>query len=210
MPATRSSQQANGSQPSQAATPSTVTPSSVEGPIVRNVVSTFNLACRVDLQHVAQHARNATYNPQRFSAAILRIRDPKSTALVFSTGKVVVTGSRSEDDSRLAGRKFARTLQRLGYAAHFREWKLQNMVSSADSQMLIRLEGLSSGAHFPFCRYEPEIFPGLVYRMESPGVVLLVFAKGKVVITGAKSMAEVQQAWNNIYPALRLYQIVRE
>lgn len=200
--ATSESQTATPSQLSQAATPNTV-----EGPTIRNVVSTFDLGCRLDLPNVAQQARNAVYRPERFSACVIRIREPKATALVFSTGKVVVTGARSEDDSRLAGRKIARIIQRLGYKAKFKDWKVQNLVSSCDSKLLIRLEGLSSGPHFPFCRYEPEIFPGLVYRMQSPGVVLLVFAKGKVVITGARSREDMLQAWDNIYPILREYRI---
>ena len=120
-----------------------------------------------------------------------------------------MTGAKSEDDSRLAARKFARIIQSLGFKVTFQDWKVQNLVSSCDSQLLIRLEGLSSGPHFTFCRYEPEIFPGLVYRMQEPSVVLLVFAKGKVVITGAKTKDDITRAWNNLYPALLEYRILR-
>ena len=68
----------------------------------RNIVATVNLDCRLDLKTIALHARNAEYNPKRFAAVIMRIREPKTTALIFASGKMVVTGAKSEDDSKLA------------------------------------------------------------------------------------------------------------
>ena len=78
-------------------------------PQLQNVVSTVNLGCQLDLASIAQRARNAEYNPKRFAACIVRIRDPKTTALMFNSGKMVIAGAKSEEQSRLAGRK-ARTL----------------------------------------------------------------------------------------------------
>lgn len=71
----------------------------------QNVVATVNLDCKLDLKEIALRARNAEYNPKRFAAVIMRIREPKSTALIFSSGKMVVTGSKSETDAKLAARK---------------------------------------------------------------------------------------------------------
>jgi len=98
---------------------------------------------------------------------------------------MVVTGAKSEDDSRLAARKYARIIQKLGFEAQFTEFKIQNMVGSCDVKFPIRLEGLAF-AHGHFSSYEPELFPGLIYRMVKPKVVLLIFVSGKVVLTGAK------------------------
>lgn len=81
----------------------------------RNIVSTVNLNCKLDLKKIALHARNAEYNPKRFAAVIMRIREPRTTALIFSSGKMVCTGAKSEDDSRLAARKYARIVQKLGF-----------------------------------------------------------------------------------------------
>lgn len=61
------------------------------------------------------HARNAEYNPKRFAAVIMRIREPRTTALIFSSGKMVCTGAKSEEDSRLAARKYARIIQKLAF-----------------------------------------------------------------------------------------------
>ncbi|KAG5647193.1 hypothetical protein DXG03_001152 [Asterophora parasitica] len=162
----------------------------VEGivPTLQNIVATVNLDCRLDLKTIALHARNAEYNPKRFAAVIMRIRDPKTTALIFASGKMVVTGAKSEDDSRLASRKYARIVQKLGFVAKFSEFKIQNIVGSCDVKFPIRLEGLAY-SHGQFSSYEPELFPGLIYRMIKPKVVLLIFVSGKIVLTGAKVKA---------------------
>ena len=108
----------------------------------------------------------------------MRIREPKTTALIFASGKMVVTGAKSEDDSRLASRKYARIIQKLGFNAKFTGWcqricsivndctknfsdfKIQNIVGSCDIKFPIRLEGLAS-RHHHFSSYEPELFPGV-------------------------------------------------
>lgn len=168
-------------------------------------MATVNLQCKnLDLKKIALHARNAEYNPKRFAAVIMRIREPKSTALIFASGKMVVTGARGEDEARLAARRFARILEKLDIPVKFKEFKIQNMVGSCDARFPIRLEGLAS-SHAQFCNYEPEIFPGLIYRMQAPKVVLLIFVSGKVVLTGAKKRDEIYAAFERIYPVLKQF-----
>lgn len=181
----------------------TATTGGVSGivPTLQNIVATVNLDCRLDLKTIALHARNAEYNPKRFAAVIMRIRDPKTTALIFASGKMVVTGAKSEDDSRLASRKYARIIQKLGFNAKFMDFKIQNIVGSCDVKFPIRLEGLAY-SHGMFSSYEPELFPGLIYRMVSPKIVLLIFVSGKIVLTGAKVREEIYRAFESIYPVL--------
>lgn len=193
---------AAGGAAAAAAEPNAVIPG-VHGivPTLQNIVATVNLDCRLDLKTIALHARNAEYNPKRFAAVIMRIREPKTTALVFASGKVVVTGAKSEDDSRLASRKYARIIQKLGFEAKFQDFKIQNIVGSCDVKFPIRLEGLAY-SHGMFSSYEPELFPGLIYRLVKPKVVLLIFVSGKVVLTGAKFREEIYAAFAAIYPVL--------
>ena len=132
----------------------------------------------------------------------MRIRDPKTTALIFASGKMVVTGAKSEDDSKLASRKYARIIQKLGFNAKFTDFKIQNIVGSCDIKFPIRLEGLAS-RHHHFSSYEPELFPGLIYRMIKPKIVLLIFVSGKIVLTGAKVREEIYEAFEMIYPVLQ-------
>lgn len=171
-------------------------------PQLQNIVCTVNLGCKLDLKKIALHARNAEYNPKRFAAVIMRIRDPRTTALIFSSGKMVCTGAKSEDQAKLAARKYARIVQKLGFQAKFLDFKIQNMVGSCDVKFPIRLEGLVL-QHGQFSSYEPELFPGLIYRMVKPRIVLLIFVSGKVVLTGAKVRNEIYEAFDNIYPILK-------
>lgn len=201
----------NGAGPSSAPGAIPATPAATPGaagqgvsgiiPTLQNLVATVNLDCRLDLKTIALHARNAEYNPKRFAAVIMRIRDPKTTALIFASGKMVVTGAKSEDDSKLASRKYARIIQKLGFNAKFTDFKIQNIVGSCDVKFPIRLEGLAS-KHHNFSSYEPELFPGLIYRMMKPKIVLLIFVSGKIVLTGAKVREEIYQAFELIYPVL--------
>lgn len=176
-------------------------------PTLQNIVSTVNLGCQLELKKIALYARNAEYNPKRFAAVIMRIRSPRTTALIFSSGKMVCTGAKSEDDSRLAARKYARIIQKLGFAAKFMDFKIQNIVGSIDVGFCLRLECFHT-CHSQFCSYEPELFPGLIYRLHEPKVVLLIFVSGKVVITGAKLRAEINEAFEKIYPILKNFKKV--
>ncbi|ERE70647.1 TATA box-binding protein 2 [Cricetulus griseus] len=173
-------------------------------PQLQNVVSTANLACKLDLRKIALNAKNTEYNPKRFAAVIMRIREPRTTALLFSSGKVVCTGAKSEEESRLAARKYARVVQKLGFPVKFFNFKIQNMVGSCDVKFPIRLEILAL-THRQFSSYEPELFPGLIYKMVRPQVVLLIFASGKVVLTGAKERSEIYEAFENMYPILESF-----
>jgi transcription initiation factor TFIID TATA-box-binding protein len=174
-------------------------------PNIQNVVCTVNLGVQLDLKRITLKARNAEYNPRRFAAVIMRIRDPKTTALIFSSGKMVITGAKSEEAAKTSCKKYTRIIQRLGYGyAKFLDFKIQNIVASCDIHFPVRLESLAH-AHNQFCSYEPELFPGLIYRMITPKVVLLVFVSGKLVLTGAKKRADIYQAFNNIYAVLCLF-----
>ncbi|KAJ8763182.1 hypothetical protein K2173_025567 [Erythroxylum novogranatense] len=178
-------------------------------PTLQNIVSTVNLDCKLDLKQIALQARNAEYNPKRFAAVIMRIREPKTTALIFASGKMVCTGAKSEQQSKLAARKYARIIQKLGFPAKFKDFKIQNIVGSCDVKFPIRLEGLAY-SHGAFSSYEPELFPGLIYRMKQPKIVLLIFVSGKIVITGAKVRDETYTAFENIYPVLTEFRKVQQ
>eukprot|EP01133_Synstelium_polycarpum_P005919 gene5919-6851_t len=162
------------------------------------------MGTELNLKTIALGARNAEYNPKRFAAVIMRIREPKTTALIFKSGKMVCTGAKSEDASKLAARKYARIIQKLDFPAQFTDFKIQNIVGSCDVKFPIKLESLNN-AHKAFTNYEPEIFPGLIYKMIQPKVVLLIFVSGKIVLTGAKVREEIYEAFENIYPVLTAF-----
>jgi transcription initiation factor TFIID TATA-box-binding protein len=164
-------------------------------------VATVTFGVRLDLDKIASTARNAEYNPKRFQAVIMRIREPRTTALIFASGKMIVTGAKLETDCRNAALKYTAIIQKIGFPAQFRDYKVQNLTANCDAGFPIRLEGFVY-AHSANATYEPELFPGLVYRMTDPKVSLLIFVSGKVVITGAKTPQQLEQALQNIYPVL--------
>ena len=196
---------------------STIIKNSALQPKLQNIVSTANLCCKLDLREIALQARNAEYNPKRFAAVIMRIKQQKTTALIFSSGKMVCTGAKSEDESRKAARKFAKIIKSLGFQVEFKEFKVQNIVGSCDIKFKIHLTKLNTalgglndraknqkGRKF-ICHYEPEAFPGLIYHMTQPEIVLLIFVSGKIVLTGAKQKNEIYEAFDKIYPLLKKY-----
>ena len=185
-------------------------------PILQNIVSTANLGCDLKLRQIALQARNAEYNPKRFAAVIMRIKEPRTTALIFSSGKMVCTGAKSEEDSKKASRKYAKIIKSLGFPVEFKEFKVQNIVGSCDVKFQISLSKLhmklgkltinsnsmNNKNRKYICHYEPEIFPGLIYHMLDPEIVLLIFVSGKIVLTGAKEKRQIYEAFEKIYPML--------
>ena len=157
---------------------------------IQNIASTANFGVRLDLKQIALKCRNTEFNPRRFGAVVMRLREPRATALMFASGKICVTGVKSTHNATLAMKKFHYIIERIGFQPkEYMDYKIQNIVGTADCGFPIRLEGLVY-AHSAFASYEPELFPGLIYRLVSPRVVFLIFVSGKVVITGAKKESD--------------------
>ena len=104
--------------------------------------------CKIDLRMLAQWCRNAEYNPTRFNSVIMRIREPRTTALIFCTGKVVITGAKSEQDAYQASRIFEKTISKVikrenaDADTKLTEFKIQNIVASCDVGFSVKLESL--------------------------------------------------------------------
>ena len=128
----------------------------------------------------------------------MKIREPRTTALIFSTGKMVITGAKSENDSMQAARIFSAAVQKVhqGLEIKLTDFKIQNIVACSDVGFSVKLESLQEELKKKAkCHYEPELFPGLIYKMEEPKVALLIFTSGKIVLAGAKSRKDVYTAY---------------
>lgn len=166
---------------------------------LQNVVATFNLGVdHLDLRAIALEKPFIEYNPQKFAAATIRIRNPRTTALAFASGNMVCTGAKTEMLSRLAGRKYVRLLQKHGIPVSFRDFKIQNIVASAEVPHPLKLLELSR-SYGPYVSYEPDLFPGLVFRTTAPKLVFLLFRSGKIVITGAKCREEIVKTFKMLF-----------
>ncbi|KAK0666820.1 hypothetical protein QBC41DRAFT_280259 [Cercophora samala] len=180
-------------------------------PQLQNFVATVNLDCRIDLAYLSQRARNVEYRPRRFNAVIMRIRDPRTTALIFATGRMVITGAKTEALARLAARKHAYAVQKCGFNPKFRDFAVQNIIGSVNAGFHIRLEGLANRYFTVGAHYMPEIFPGLSFKQylgsredgtPRSNPTLLIFTTGKIVITGAKSEEDLRASFARAYPLL--------
>ena len=168
---------------------------------IQNIISSFELGTKLDLKKLSRKAINSEYNPTRFNGLIMRIRRPRTTALVFSSGKIVCTGAKSEAYSKKASRKFARIIQKLDFDAKFLNFKIQNIVSSIDTKIKVNLKKMSDS--LPNCRYEPERFPTLNYRQQKESIVgSNISTNGKVIITGAKTFNEAKSLFSHLLPVL--------
>ncbi|KAK8815712.1 hypothetical protein WA538_004837 [Blastocystis sp. DL] len=170
---------------------------------IHNIVATININKSINLEDVMKKLRNAEYNPKRFGALIVRIREPRCTALIFKSGKIVLAGTKSEEEVRQAAKKFVEILSKCigNLKTDDAAPRIHNIVAVGDCKFPIRLEGLSVD-HIEFTTYEPELFSGLIYRMSEPKVVLLIFVSGKVVVTGATKQSEINDAFKKITPLL--------
>ncbi|CAD7940466.1 unnamed protein product [Amoebophrya sp. A120] len=175
-------------------------------PVVHNCVASFQLQVEVDLQDTVCRARNIEYNPKKAPSLIVRHRDPRATALVYETGRVMITGARSPDEAKLAGKKVAKMFQKIGYPnAKFTNYQLENLIAIADLGFPLRLEGIAYDFR-EYSSYEPEMFSGLVWNHDEPKMSILVFVSGKIVITGAKTTDDMYLVLDDLYPKFFPYQ----
>ncbi|MHA1269436.1 MAG: TATA-box-binding protein [Candidatus Helarchaeota archaeon] len=162
---------------------------------VVNIVASvqFEIDGLIDLNLIALKNKNTEYNPDTFPGLILRLQKPKSTVLVFSTGKLVITGLRKTEDVHPVTAQVMKILKksRINIIGE-PKIVIQNIVASGDLHININLNLMSISLIRAL--YEPEVFPGLIYRMENPKVVFLIFASGKIVVVGAKSEEFIQEA----------------
>jgi transcription initiation factor TFIID TATA-box-binding protein len=185
---------------------SSVEPSDLDISIV-NVVATASLDQTLDLLTIMKTFMNVEYRPKRFPGLVFRLKRPKTTTLIFSTGKMVCTGAKSEKQAQSAVRKVVRELKKSGIIIlNTPKIQIQNMVASANLHGKVDLEAAAD--MMENVMYEPEQFPGLIYRMGDPKVVILIFASGKLVCTGGKSAEMVDVAVVKLHGILEDYDLI--
>jgi transcription initiation factor TFIID TATA-box-binding protein len=169
---------------------------------IENVVASATLDQKIDLLSIMKAFRNVEYRPKQFPGLVFRLKRPKTATLIFASGKMVCTGAKSEKQARGAVKKVVRELKNSGIVILGRpEIVIQNIVASANLGGRIDLEMAANV--MDNIMYEPEQFPGLIYRMMDPKVVMLLFASGKLVCTGAKKEEMVREAVEKLHDLLQ-------
>jgi transcription initiation factor TFIID TATA-box-binding protein len=168
---------------------------------IENVVASASLNQSLDLNAIVKAFDNVEYKPEQFPGLVFRLKKPKTATLIFSSGKMVCTGAKSEKESRRAVIKVVNELKKGGIVILGKpKIEIQNIVASASLHGYIDLEACLYTLGKTM--YEPEQFPGLIYRMDDPKVVILLFTSGKLVCTGAKKEEQVYEAVNKLHERL--------
>ena len=160
---------------------------------IHNVVASCGTDSKIPLSRLAMELEGTEYEPEQFPGLVMRLQNPKAAALIFNTGKIVCTGTKSPEQAKEAVGNIITKIKSLGIDINeINGLKIQNIVASANvhaelnlNQIAFQLEGTE---------YEPEQFPGLVYRLDGPKTVFLLFSSGKVICTGGKSEEEVRES----------------
>jgi len=169
--------------------------------VIQNVVAVAALEQNIDLIAIMKVFRNVKYHPKQFPGLVFRMSRPKTATLIFESGKMVCTGAKSKKMATSAVKKVVKELRNEGFIIRrIQKIDIVNMVGTAEAGGEIDLEAASD--ILDNIMYEPEQFPGLIYRMEEPKVVILLFRSGKMVLTGARSETQVYEATEKIVSIL--------
>ncbi|MCK4443460.1 MAG: TATA-box-binding protein [Thermoplasmata archaeon] len=177
---------------------------------IENIVASTSFGNELDLEAIALALVEAKYDPEQFPGLIYRLKEPKTATLLFRSGKVICTGAKSLEGVRLAITNVAEKIEKIGTKIEKDpEIEIQNIVATFDLETELNLNEIAISLRMNKIEYEPEQFPGLIYRLDDPKVVLLLFGSGKLVCTGARKPEDVERAVENITKELRIAGLLR-
>jgi len=169
---------------------------------IQNIVACASLGIKINLDKVTSNIDNTEYEPNQFPGLVLRLKIPKAAALIFSSGKIVCTGAKSPKEAKTAIAKVVKKLRGIGFKAPEKyKVNLVNIVASTKLDLKMNLNNIAF--NLENTEYEPNQFPGLVYRMNDPKATFLLFGGGSVICTGAKNVADVRRSIEKLYKNLK-------
>lgn len=177
---------------------------------IQNVVASTAIGQGLDLQTVALDLEGSDYDPDQFPGLVYQVVEPHAAALIFRSGKIVCTGADSVENVHEAIGIVFEELADLGIEVRENpDIEVQNIVTSGDLGEMLNLNAIAIGLGLENTEYEPEQFPGLVYRLDEPEVVVLLFGSGKTVITGGKTPQDAEAAIEMIISRLTDLDLLR-
>jgi transcription initiation factor TFIID TATA-box-binding protein len=168
---------------------------------IHNMVITVQFSDRIDLNRLASKLPSGVeYFPDNFPGVVYRMKKPRASFLIFSSGKATCTGTASEKDAKEAIENMLKLLKGIGINVKVLKIEIQNIVASA--KLNSRLDINKMAFELENSEYEPETFPGLVYKMKG-SVTFLIFGTGKIVCVGARSTKDIKEAFDRLVKELR-------
>jgi transcription initiation factor TFIID TATA-box-binding protein len=169
---------------------------------IQNIVATTSLGKDIPLTKLAKTVPNTEYNPEQFPGLVLRVKEPKSAVLVFSSGNLVCTGTKSIAQVKKVIEQVIKTLKKINVKiTAVPKVTVQNIVASGHIPMNLNLNILA--LELENTEYEPEQFPGLVYKLDEPTATFLLFSNGKLVCTGTKNNQQLQDSMKQLIKTLK-------
>ena len=169
---------------------------------IQNIVVSASLKHDIPLIRLAEALPNTEYNPEQFPGLVMRIKEPKTSALIFSSGKIVCTGAKSLADIKESIKKIIQNVGKIGVKITAKpDIQVQNMVASGSIGVDLNLNTLA--VELDNTEYEPEQFPGLVYKLPGTRATFLLFSNGKIVCTGTRSEAKLNEAVDKLVDNLK-------
>uniref|UniRef100_A0A182NHS7 TATA box-binding protein-like 1 n=1 Tax=Anopheles dirus TaxID=7168 RepID=A0A182NHS7_9DIPT len=165
--------------------------------VINNVVCSFSVRCHLNLQEIARCANNVEFRREN-GMVTMKLRRPYTTASIWSSGKITCTGATSEHQAKIAARRYSRCLQKLGFNVRFRNFRIVNVLGTCSMPWGIMIVNFSE-RYKKDASYEPELHPGVTYKLQSPKATLKIFSTGSITVTAA-SVAFVQAAIEQIFP----------
>lgn len=176
---------------------------------IENVVANARIANNLDLEYIESRLEEAMFTKKKFPGLVYRTREPRSAFLIFRSGKVVCTGSKTEEGVREVIDKLAADLRGIGIEVEEHpDFKVQNIVASANLGRELNLGAIVVGLELEGMEYEPEVFPGLVYRIDEPRSAILIFSSGRLVITGGKTLEDCEKSVQVLLDKLRNLELI--
>ncbi|MCJ7698325.1 MAG: TATA-box-binding protein [Thermoplasmata archaeon] len=178
---------------------------------VQNIVASTTFGEKLDLDVIAQSFEDAEYEPEQFPGLVYRLKNPKTATLLFRSGKANCTGAKTTEDVKTSIKIIAEKLEKIGVEIHKNpEIVIQNIVATADLGGELNLSEVAISLGLENVEYEPEQFPGLVYRIKEPKVAMLLFGSGKIVCAGARNIEDVSLAVENLSKELSSLGLLRK
>ncbi len=166
---------------------------------IQNIVASANLGTELDLNRLAVSMSGAEYDPEKFPGLVFRLKEPKTAVLLFRSGKIVCTGSRTLEQVKTTIVTVAGMVKKAGFnVSDNPDYEVQNIVASSDLGEPVNLTSVVLSLGLDNVEYEPEVFPGLVYRLNDPKVVILLFQSGRLVCTGGRTREDVLVAVDKV------------
>ena len=181
-------------------------------PKIDNIITSANLGNNLNLKDIALKIKDAEYNSNKSSTITIKTKGKKISLSIFSNGKMICSGAKSEKESKIACEKFSKILRKLNINVEIKNFKIQNIIASYNTKFKISLSTLYNNLNFMntkkdeinknYCKYNKENFPGLIYFINESKISIVVFESGRIIISGPKKRKELNDILKNIYPFL--------